>query len=96
MGERKALRKLYILANAIEGRTAAFRVGGPWSLWLIHQQRTVYNKSVELLSGMARKACLGARGGIMGEFGYFFGYSLVFVFCMGIILGFVIGRWFSK
>jgi hypothetical protein len=32
----------------------------------------------------------------MGEFGYIYGYMLVFVFCMGVVLGFVIGRWFSK
>lgn len=32
----------------------------------------------------------------MGDFGYIYGYILVFVFCVGAFLGFVIGRWFSK
>lgn len=68
-------------------------MGGPGSLWLIYQQGTVHNKSVELLSGMARKACLGVKGVDMGDIGYIYGYMLVFVFCVGIIFGFVIGRW---
>lgn len=29
----------------------------------------------------------------MGDIGYIYGYMLVFVFCVGIIFGFVIGRW---
>jgi hypothetical protein len=29
----------------------------------------------------------------MGDIGYIYGYGLAFVFGMGIILGFVIGRW---
>lgn len=33
---------------------------------------------------------------VMGEFGYFYGYSMVFVFVVGGLVGFVIGRWFSK
>ena len=34
------------------------------------------------------------KGVDMGEFGYIYGYMLVFVFCVGTLLGFVIGRWF--
>lgn len=62
MGKRETVRKLYILADAFKGRTAAFRMGSPGSLRIIYRQRTVHNKSVELLSGMARKACVGDRG----------------------------------
>ena len=36
------------------------------------------------------------KGMVMGEFGYFYGYSMVFVFVVGGLVGFVIGRWFSK
>ena len=32
----------------------------------------------------------------MGELGYFYGYSMVFVFLVGGLVGFVIGRWFSE
>ena len=32
----------------------------------------------------------------MGEFGYIYGYVLVLVFCLGTLLGFVIGRWFRE
>lgn len=32
----------------------------------------------------------------MGDIGYIYGYMLVFVFCVGIIFGFVIGKWFNK
>ena len=32
----------------------------------------------------------------MGDLGYIYGYSLVFVFCVGVVLGFLIGKWFNK
>lgn len=32
----------------------------------------------------------------MGDIGYIYGYCLVFVLCVGVVLGFVIGKWFSK
>ena len=32
----------------------------------------------------------------MGDFGYIYGYCLVFVFSVGGLLGFIVGRWFSK
>ena len=35
------------------------------------------------------------KGMVMGEFGYFYGYSMVFVFFVGGLVGFVIGRWFT-
>ena len=36
------------------------------------------------------------KGMIMGEFGYFYGFSLAFVFCLGGLVGFIVGRWFSE
>ena len=39
---------------------------------------------------------LCGKGADMGDIGYIYGYGLAFVFGVGIILGFVIGRWFSK
>ena len=36
------------------------------------------------------------KGMVMGEFGYFYGFSLAFVFFVGGLVGFVIGRWFSE
>lgn len=29
----------------------------------------------------------------MGDFGYVFGYMLVFALCCGVIIGYEIGRW---
>ena len=29
----------------------------------------------------------------MGDVGYIYGFGLVFVFCLGAVLGFLIGRW---
>lgn len=29
----------------------------------------------------------------MGDIGYIYGYILVFVFCLGIVFGYLIGRW---
>jgi hypothetical protein len=36
------------------------------------------------------------KGADMGDIGYIIGYWMAFIFFVGIILGFVIGRWFSK
>ena len=36
------------------------------------------------------------KGMVMGEFGYFYGFSLAFVFCLGGLVGFIVGRWFSE
>lgn len=32
----------------------------------------------------------------MGDFGYIYGYSLVFVFCLGGLVGYLIERWLNK
>ena len=32
----------------------------------------------------------------MGDFGYIYGYSLAFVFFVGGLLGYIVGRWFDK
>ena len=32
----------------------------------------------------------------MGDIGYIFGYCMVFVFSVGALVGFVVGRWFDK
>ena len=32
----------------------------------------------------------------MGEFGYFFGYSLFGAFCFGSLIGYIVGRYYSK
>lgn len=31
----------------------------------------------------------------MGDFGYIYGYFLVFIFMFGGLVGYVIGRWFK-
>ena len=49
-----------------------------------------------LITSSARTIGKKRKGGIMGEFGYFYGYSLVFVFLVGGLVGFIVGRWFSK
>ena len=33
------------------------------------------------------------RGAIMGDFGYIYGYMLVFVACVGGLVGYIVGRW---
>ena len=39
---------------------------------------------------------ISRKGMVMGDIGYIYGYSLAFVFFVGGLVGFVIGRWFSE
>ena len=46
---------------------------------------------------IANITSLTSRGEmVMGDFGYIYGYMLVFVFCLGALLGYIIGRWMDK